>query len=227
MLPSRRRPSAALVIALLALLVAVAGTPAGHAVAGTLGAGAVRKIAKKAADKEIKKKAPQLSVANADALGGVPAGSYQRKGSMTFTLSAVGWSSVSPVTLTYTHLSDGTTITSPVNAGHVFTYPVTVPVQLGGAPTTLVRVRYCYAASTDVHLTAESVQQLAFTNGMGLDSGPPIQNTVNLTNAGCRTIEVNRALGPNDQINLFVSASWTMANAPFRLGAVQVTLTQS
>lgn len=231
--PLRRHPSAALVVAVAALVVAVADTPVGSAVAGTLDTKAVTRIAKKVADKQIKRKATKLTVARArsadtaDALAGVPAGSYQRKGASTFTLNAVSWSSVSPVPLTYTHWSDGTTITSTSLASHVFTYPVTVPVQLGGAAVTLTSVRYCYAASTDVHLGGESVQQLAFTNGMGVDSAPSIQNTLNLTNAGCRTIQVDRPLGANDQINLFVTATWGLANAPFRLGSVQVTVTQS
>jgi hypothetical protein len=228
----RRRPSGALLVALLALVVAVAATPAGGAMAGALNVKTVKEIAKKTADKEIKKKAGTLTVArahssdDAGALGGVPAGSFQRKGTATFTLSAVGWSSVSPSPLSYTHWSDGTTITSPVNAGHVFTYPVTVPVVLGGAPVTLSSLRYCYAASAGVHLTGESVQQLAFTNGMGISSAPVIQNDVDLADTGCRTIQVNRVLGPNDQVNLFASGTWTVPNAQFRLGAVQVTVTQ-
>ncbi len=221
-----RRPSPALVVALLALVLAVAATPAGGAVAGALSVTTVKKIAKKTADKEIKKKAKTLTVANADALGGVAAGGYQRTGASTFTLSSAAWTSVSATPLSYTHFSDGTTITSPVNASHVFHYPVTVPVQLGGAPVRLVSVRYCYAASTNVHLVAETVQQYAFTNGMGLESAPATQTVFNMADAGCRTISVNRLLGANDQVNLLVSATWTLVNAPLRLGSVQVAVTQ-
>jgi hypothetical protein len=228
--PNRRRPSAALITALfavlVAVLVAVAATPVGSAVAGALDTKAVRKIAKKTADKEIEKRAKKLTVANADALGGVAAGGYQHKGATTLTLSSAGWTAVSAVPLSYTHWSDGTTVTSPVAASNTFTYPVTVPVQLGGSPVTLVGVRYCYAASADVHLAGESLQQYAFTNGMGVESAPAVQNTLNLTDTGCRTMTVSRLLGPNDQVNLLVSATWALANAPFRLGSVQVTLTQ-
>src|SRR4051812_40260146 len=101
----RSHPSAATVLATLALLVAV-GVPTEGAVAHALTSRSVKKIAKKTADKEIKKKAGGLSVAhaagasNADALGGVPASGVVLKQPVTMSFPASGWENAQPTAVT-------------------------------------------------------------------------------------------------------------------------------
>jgi hypothetical protein len=109
----------------------------------------------------------------------------------------------------------------------LFTYPVTVPVQLGGAPVTLSSLRYCYEGAPGVHLTSERVTQSTFEGGIGTVVGSPIVTQLDLADSGCRTIAVNRALGPHDQVALQVSANWTTAATTFILGVVTATFTPS
>ena len=231
MTSSRRRlPGLALPVALLALVVAVAGTPVGSAVAGALDVNAVKKIAKKAADKQIKKKAGKLTVArahDADSLGGVPANGYARAGAVSLGQSAVGWVNVSPATLSFTRFINYTEIEAPSTGSRTFTYPLDVPVQLAGGPVTLTTLRYCYKASAGAHLTQEIVWQVVFEDGGGSSVGPQITTTFDLADAACRTIAVNRPLGPHDQVNLLVVANWTAANALMRLGGVTATYAPS
>jgi hypothetical protein len=77
----RSRPSPAMIVAALALVLAMAGT----AIAGP---GAVDKITKSKvrsiADKEINKKAPGLSVDNAAKLGGQPASAFAASSAVRF-----------------------------------------------------------------------------------------------------------------------------------------------
>jgi hypothetical protein len=224
--PRIRRPSPALLVALLALLVAATGTPAGQAVAGALDVKTVKKIAKKTADREIKKKAKTLTVAralDADKLGGVPSSGYARRGPVSMGQSAVGWVSGLPGTLSFTRFLNYTEIESPTTGVRNFTYPLDVPVQLAGGPVTLTTLRYCYKASAGAHLTQEIVWQVAFENGGGSSVGPQITTTFDLTDAACRTIAVNRTLGPHDQVNLILLANWNTANALMRLGGVTAT----
>lgn len=72
------RPSPAIVLAALGLTLAVGGTAiAGpEAITRAVSKSKVKSIAKKQADKRITKKAPELSVANAAALGGEPASAF-------------------------------------------------------------------------------------------------------------------------------------------------------
>jgi hypothetical protein len=225
-----RRPSPALVVALLALVIAVAASPAGGAVAGALDVKTVKKIAKKTADKEIKKKAKTLTVAharNADSLGGVPANGYARAGTVTMGQSAVGWVNLSPATLSYTRFISYTEIEAPSAGTRTFTYPLDVPVRLAGGPVTLTTLRYCYKASAGAHLAQEIVWQMTFEAGGGSSVGPQITTSLDLADADCRTIAVNRPLGPHDQVNLLVVADWTVPNALFRLGGVTATYAPS
>ena len=110
----------------------------------------------------------------------------------------------------------------------LFTYPVSVPVLLGGAPMTLTSLRYCYGGAAGVHLTSERVTQSTFEGGTGSVVGAPIVNTsLDLADSACRTIAVNRVLGPHDQVALQVGANWNTTNATFRLGVVTATFTPS
>jgi hypothetical protein len=71
-----KRPSAAMVLSIIAVVFALAGT--GVASVATISALSKKekKQARNISDSEIKKLAPGLSVANADKLGGQPASSY-------------------------------------------------------------------------------------------------------------------------------------------------------
>jgi hypothetical protein len=199
-------------------------------VAGALDVKAVKKIAKKTADKEIKKKATTLTVArarDADSLGGVPASGYARAGNVVMGQSAVGWVNLSPATLEFTRFINYTEIEAPSAGVRTFTYPLDVPVQLAGRPVTLTTLRYCYKASAGAHLTQEIVWQVAFEDGGGSSVGPQIATSFDLADAACRTIAVNRPLGPHDQVNLLVLANWTVPNALLRLGGVTATYAPS
>jgi hypothetical protein len=68
-------PTPALVVAILALVAGVSGA----AVADPVAKKVTTKKVKKIANKQIEKKAPGLSVKNADNLGGVPADEYQAR----------------------------------------------------------------------------------------------------------------------------------------------------
>ena len=198
--------------------------------AGALDVKTVKKIAKKIADKEIKKKAATLTVArahDADSLGGVPASGYARAGTVSMGQSAVGWVSGLPANLTFTRFLNYTEIEAPTTGVRNFTYPLDVPVQLAGGPMTLTTLRYCYKASAGAHLTQEIVWQVAFEAGSGSAVGPQITTNFDLTDADCRTIAVNRKLGPHDQVNLILIANWTTANALLRLGGVTATYAPS
>ena len=229
----RTRPSPATLLALLALVVAV-GLPAEHAVAAALTPKSVKKIAKKVADKEadkeIAKKAGGLSVAhaaNADALGGVPASGYLPKGAVTMSMSSIAWANAQPTAVTIYRMPSEIQLSAAIGP-QLFTYPVSVPVLLGGAPVTLTSLRYCYAGAPGVHLTAERVTQSTFEGGGGTVVGTPIVTSpLDLADSSCRTIAVNRLLGPHDQVALQVSAAWNTANATFRLGVVTATFTPS
>jgi len=75
------KPSPALVVAVVALVAAVAGTAMAGPTASTsaLNKKKAKAIAKKQANKQINKRAPGLSVANADQLGEVDADQYQQR----------------------------------------------------------------------------------------------------------------------------------------------------
>jgi hypothetical protein len=229
----RSRPSPAVLIALLALVVAV-GLPAEHAVAAALTPKSVKKIARKVADKEadkeIAKKAPGLSVAHAssaDTLGGIPPGGFVAKGPVTLSMSSIAWANAQPTAVTIYRMPTEVQLYAPVGL-QLFTYPVSIPVQLGGAPVTLASLRYCYAGSAGAHLTSDRVTQSTFEGGAGTVVGAAIVTpSLDLSDSACRTIAVNRVLGAHDQISLQVGASWNTANAVFRLGVVTATYTPS
>jgi hypothetical protein len=224
----RSRPSTATVLAALALVVAV-GVPAEGAAAHALTPRSVKKIAKKAADKEIARKAAVLSVAHAsdaDALGGVPASGFLAKGPFMMSMSSIAWANAQPTTVTVYRMPTEVQVSAAVGA-ELFAYPVAVPVQLGGAPVTLTSLRYCYQGAAGAHLTSERITQSTFEAGTGSVVGPAITQSLDLADSACRTIAVNRALGPHDQVSLQVGVSWTTANATFRLGLVTATFTPS
>ena len=224
----RTRPSPATLLALLALVVAV-GLPAEHAAAAALTPKSVKKIAKKVADKEIAKKASGLSVAhsaNADALGGVPASGYLPKAAVTMSMSSIAWANAQPTAVTIYRMPNQVQLSAPVGA-QLFTYPVSVPVQLGGAPVTLASLRYCYTGAAGVHLTSERVVQSTFEGGTGTVVGSQLAQSLDLADNACRTIAVNRVLGAHDQVALEVGATWSSAGATFRLGVVTATFTPS
>jgi hypothetical protein len=224
-----RRPSPATLIALLALVVAV-GLPVEHAAAAALTPKSVKKIAKKVADKEIAKKAAGLSVAHAgsaDTLGGTPASGFLPKQPVTMSMSSIAWANAQPTSVTVYRMPSEVQLSAPVGP-EFFTYPVTVPVQLGGSPVTLTSLRYCYEGTTGAHLTSERVVQSTFEGGVGTVVGSSIVTTgLDLGDNSCRTIAVNRVLGAHDQVALQVSVSWTTANVTFRLGVVTATFTPS
>ena len=86
------RPSPAIVVAALALVAALVGT----AVAAPVADVAVsKKKVKKIADKRIAKKAPGLSVDNAENLGGIPAGAYQVDTGVASSTALPGFQSTS------------------------------------------------------------------------------------------------------------------------------------
>jgi hypothetical protein len=228
-----KRPSPATLLASLALVVAV-GLPAEHAMAAALTPKSVKKIAKKVAhkeaDKEIAKKAAGLSVAHAgsaDTLGGIPASGFVLKQPVTMSMSSIAWENAQPTAVTiYRMLTEVQFFASP--GFQLFTYPVSVPVLFGGAPVTLTSLRYCYAGSAGVHLTLERVAHSTFEGGTGTQVGTFVVNqTLDLADSSCRTLAVNRVLGPHDQVALQVGATWNTANAAFRLGVVTATFTPS
>jgi hypothetical protein len=225
----RSRPSAATVLAALALAIAL-GVPAEGAAAHALTARSVKKIAAKAADKEIAKKAGSLSVAHAsdaDRLGGVPASGFLAKGTVTMSMSSVAWTNAQPTDVTTYRMPTEVQLFAPAGL-QLFTYPVSVPVQLGGAPVTLASLRYCYAASAGAHLVSERVTQSTFEGGSGTIVGAQIINpALDLANSACRTIDVNRVLGPHDQVALQVGINWSITTSLFRLGVVTATFTPS
>jgi hypothetical protein len=223
------RPAAATVLASLALVVAL-GVPTEGAVAHALTTRSVKKIAKKAADKEIAKKATALSVAhasNADTVGGVPASGFLPKGALTMSMSSIAWENAQPTSVTVYRMPTEMEFSAAVGL-QLFAYPVAVPVQLGGAPVTLTSLRYCYEGAPGAHLTSERVTQSTFEGGTGTVVGSPIVTSpLDLADNACRTVAVNRALGPHDQISLQVSVNWSTAGTTFRLGLVTATFTPS
>ena len=224
----RSRPSTATVLASLALVVAV-GIPAEGAVAHALTPKSVKKLAKKVADKEIGRKAAGLSVAHAataDSVGGVPVSGLLLKQPVTMSFPTSGWENTQPTAVNFYRMPTQTQVSSPVGL-QSFVQALAVPVQLGSAPVTVTSVSYCYAASADVHLTAVRVTQATSDGGVGNIVGSPISQTLDLTDSGCRTIAVNRVLGPHDQVSLQLSANWHTAGSTMILGTVTATFTPS
>ena len=76
----KARPSPAMVIAVLALIAAIAGTAIAHPFATkSIPAKKTKKIAKNVANKQITKRAGGLTVGNSNSLGGIPASAYGLK----------------------------------------------------------------------------------------------------------------------------------------------------
>ena len=224
----RSHPSLATVLASLALLVAV-GVPAEGAVSDALTSRSVTKIAKKVADKEIKKKAGTLSVAHAssaDIVGGIPASGLLRKQPVTMSYPTSGWDNTQPTSVTFYRMPGETQVSASTGLQSFIT-AIALPVQLGNDPVTLTSIRYCYQASPNVHLSADQVTQVTYDAGSATLVGSPVVQSFNLTDSACRTVALNRTLGPHDQVTLQVSANWYTAGATLRLGLVTATFTPS
>ena len=104
----KKRTSPAIVVAALALVAALAGTAlaGGDATTSAISKKKVKKIARKQAVKQINALAPELSVANADTVGGRPASAFATRASEPYRRVGTpgqpqfqnGWGNQSPAT---------------------------------------------------------------------------------------------------------------------------------
>ena len=115
------RPSPALVIAVLALIAAIAGTAIADPFATKgISAKKTKKIAKNVANKQITKRAAGLTVGNANSLAGTPASAYGLKPDWVLVNAAGG----------VVHQSGGISVTK----GSPGVYSVNFPSSLVGRP---------------------------------------------------------------------------------------------
>lgn len=239
----RTRPSPAMVVAVVALVVAVAGS----AVAGTNAVISsldkterkqVKKIAKKQANKQISNRAGGLSVANAARLGGEPASSYLTQsqadtrylpasGEIRLNASPMTWQKISAapgIDALGQRPSTGVTTfgssSMPLEDVPIAIEP-TLPTLLAGEQLTFVGVSACYATSPITTLDVVRINLTTNADGSP-NTSELLIDTTDRTDEACRDymLQTPHALGPEDDVNLEFGIDYSAAGGFFHAGRV-------
>jgi hypothetical protein len=215
-----KRPSPAMVVAIVSLVFAVGGT----AVAGVATISVLSKKEKKQtrniAKDEIKKAAPSLQVAraqnagNADTLGGVgPGGFLPSSGSFQVQISSDEWetqtatSSVEPRT--------GQAQLSGSMTDEFFNAPLSIPSVVQGRATQINSIVLCYQVQASATLDRVFLWQTTATTGVFNSRDIPIDDETDRTDDTCRTYTGTGGsipVGPNDMLQLIIRADYAAAS---------------
>jgi hypothetical protein len=218
-----RRPSPAMVIAIVALIAALGGT----AVAGGV-------LNKKKVNNIITNRAPGLSVShaktadsatNADKVGGVGAGGFlPSSGNFQVQIASDEWVETGAAS-TVAHFTGETDLKSNT-ANQFFNAPISIPSAIQGRATQINSVVLCYAVNANATLDEFFLDKTTATTNLG-PTTQLVADDTNRTDTTCRTYTPtggSAAVGPNDMIQVVIRADFAAASS---IGVSRLTVNMS